>query len=389
MDQEMARTGSRDEALLDLLYRPLRLNGIEIPNRIVMAPMTRKFAVNGVNAESAVGYYRRRAEGGTGLIITEGIATSDIGAHTAQVPLIRTVEQKAVWRRVTDAVHEAGGKILAQLWHAGLGRLQEQAADPTQSSVGAMDIFLDTASPFVRVVKDNPQGRSLKDEAIAATIDEYAIAAADAKDCGFDGVEIHGAHGYLIDQFLWGETNRRSDGWGGDIRQRTRFGTEVIKAIRARTDRGFVIGFRFSQWKSPYLYDVKAWPTPAELEQALRPLADAGLDFLDASTRRYWTAEFEGSDMTIAGWAKKITGLPSMAIGSVGIGGAFEATNKNASAEPENNLNYALEMMARDEIDLLGVGRALLANPQWAKLVREGRQAELKLYNAEVLATHI
>ena len=376
-------------ASLAPLFQPITINGCVIPNRIVMAPMTRMFAVDGVLAESAVDYYRRRAAGGVGLILTEGIAISQIAAHTKNVPEIATPEQQAPWRRVTDAVHEAGGRIMAQLWHTGLGRIRDMAADPDQPSIGAMDYYLDPASPLVEIGGNHPQGRAMTEAEILAVIEEYAAAAANAQAAGFDGVQLHGAHGYLIDQFLWHETNRRTDGWGGDIAARTRFAVEIIRAIRARTGPDFPIGFRFSQWKLPTLYDVKSWANPEELEQALLPLVDAGVDFLDASTRRYWAVEFEDSPLTLAGWARKITGLPTMAVGSVGLDGALDPTNAGRTDAPQRNLGQAIAMMERGEIDMLGVGRAVIANPDWANKVRQGRDMELQAFDAAILAQHV
>lgn len=371
------------------LFEPLAINGCTLANRIAMAPMTRMFAVDGVLAESGIDYYRRRAEGGIGLILTEGIAISQIAAHTSRVPELATAEQQAVWKRVTQAVHGAGGKIMAQLWHTGLGRIRDMAARPEEPSIGPTEFYLDPDSPLVAIGGNHPQGRALGDAEILAVVEEYATAAANARACGFDGVELHGAHGYLIDQFLWTETNRRSDRWNGDVRDRTRFAVEIVKAIRARTGPHFPIGFRFSQWKLPTLYDVKSWATPAELEQALTPLVDAGVDFLDASTRRYWVAEFEGSPLTLAGWGRKITGLPTMAVGSVGLDGALDPTNAGHAEAPQRNLGHAIAMMERGEIDLLGVGRAAIANPDWANKVRDGRDGELHAYDAASLAQHV
>lgn len=371
------------------LFQPITINGCTLRNRIVMAPMTRMFAVDGVLADSAIDYYRRRAEGGVGLILSEGIAISQIGAHTKSVPELATPEQQAVWRRVTDAVHEAGGRIMAQLWHTGLGRIRDMAAEPDVPSIGAMDLYLDPASPLVEIGGNHPEGRALNDAEIREVIAQYVTAAANAQAAGFDGVQLHGAHGYMIDQFLWHETNRRTDDWGGDIRGRTRFAVEVVRGIRAATGPDFPIGFRFSQWKLPTLYDVKSWKTPEELEQALMPLVEAGVDFFDASTRRYWQPEFAGSPLTLAGWARKITGLPAMAVGSVGLDGALDPTNAGRTDAPQRNLDDAIGMMERGEIDLLGVGRAVIANPDWANKVRDGRDTELQAFDAAILAQHV
>lgn len=369
------------------LFRPITINGCEISNRLVMAPMTRMFAEGGLLAESAIEYYRRRAEGGIGLILSEGIATSEIAAHTKSVPEIATAEQKAVWRRVTDAVHAAGGRIMAQLWHTGLGRIRDMAADPSKPSIGPTNFYLDPSSSLAATA-NHPEGHAMTEADILAVIEEYAVAAKNAQESGFDGVELHGAHGYLIDQFLWAETNRRNDNWSGGIRERTRLATEIVRAIRARTGPQFPIGFRFSQWKLPTHYDVKAWADPGALEQVLTPLAEAGVDFLDASTRRYWLPEFPGSGLTLAGWARKITGLPTMAVGSVGLHGPLDVTNAGGGQAVENNLEAAIGMLERDEIDMLGVGRAAIANPDWANKVREGRDGDLVAYNEEALRRH-
>lgn len=153
-------------------------------------------------------------------------------------------------------------------------------------------------------------------------INAFAKAAADAKRLGFDGVELHGAHGYLIDQFFWKETNRRTDEYGGDLTGRTRFASRIIHAVRKAVGSRFPIIFRFSQWKTGH-YDAKLAYTPEELEAFLAPLTDAGVDIFDCSTRRFWEPEFEGSRLNLAGWTRKLTGKPTISVGSVGLKGDF------------------------------------------------------------------
>src|ERR1700761_336866 len=158
-----------------ILFTPVNLGGTTVANRIAMAPMTRNFAEDGVLAESAVGYYRRRAEGGAGLILTEGIATSDIAAHTATVPHLTRGPAADMWRRVNDEVHAAGGKIMAQLWHTGLGRMRELAADPQQPSIGPVAEYLPADTPLA-AGGIHPAGRAMSAADIDATIEEYAAA---------------------------------------------------------------------------------------------------------------------------------------------------------------------------------------------------------------------
>lgn len=137
-----------------------------------------------------------------------------------------------------------------------------------------------------------------------------------------DGVELHGAHGYLLDQFLWAGTNRRTDAYGGDPVARTKFAAEIVAAVRETVSPDFPVIFRYSQWKQE-AYDARLAQTPEELDAILTPLAAAGVDAFHASTRRYWLPEFEGSDLNLAGWTKKLTGRPTITVGSVGLDGDF------------------------------------------------------------------
>jgi 2,4-dienoyl-CoA reductase-like NADH-dependent reductase (Old Yellow Enzyme family) len=223
--------------------------------------------------------------------------------------------------------------------------------------------------------------RAMEQSDIDAVIEAFASAAMSAKTLGFDGVAIHGAHGYLIDQFFWPRTNRREDGYGGDLAGRLRFGIELVQEMRRRIGPDFPIMFRFSQWKATH-YDVKLAETPDQLAEFLQPLAAAGVDIFDASTRRFWLPEFAGSDLNLAGWAKKLTGKISMAVGSVGLQGPLDVAaglnEQDTTGVTTENLARLSEMMARDEFDLIGIGRIILSNPDWANLVRAGRFDQLR-----------
>lgn len=377
------------EAGIAPLFRPIELAGCQVPNRIVMAPMTRGFVQEyGVLAESAVDYYRRRAEGGIGLILTEGIATSDLATQHARVPMIDGESALAMWVRVVGAVHDAGARIMAQLWHTGLGRNREKSLDPSLLSVGPMDEFLVPSSTLVEKGGNHLPGRAMTLKDIEDTILEFGAAAAQARRAGFDGIQLHAAHGYLIDQFFWGESNRREDHYGGGIAARTRFAVDIIQEIRHQAGPDFPIGLRFSQWKLPAHYQVKAWESVYELETFLNPLIDAGVDFFDASTRRYWEAEFRGSELSLAAWTKKLSGRPTISVGSVGLAGVFEPYNRTSTAQPESDLSRIVSMIERDEVDMVGVGRALLTNPDWVNKIRDGAYSELKPYTPAALADH-
>ena len=202
---------------------------------------------------------------------------------------------------------------------------------------------------------------------------------------GFDGVELHGAHGYLLDQFLWSETNKRSDAWGGDAGQRTRFVAEVVKACRASVRPDFQIILRFSQWKMQD-YAAKVAETPQELEKILTPLVDAGVDVLHASQRRFWEPEFLGSDLNLAGWAKHITGKPTITVGSVGLDKELLETIASAQQKAHfSHLQRLIEMRERGEFDLVAVGRAIIANPDWANKIKAGNSDSLIDYDMNCL----
>jgi 2,4-dienoyl-CoA reductase-like NADH-dependent reductase (Old Yellow Enzyme family) len=213
---------------------------------------------------------------------------------------------------------------------------------------------------------------ALTDAEIVAIIDAYARSARDAMTAGFDGIAIHGANGNLPDAFLWAETNQRTDQWGGNQRARGRFAAEVVRAIRREIGDERPIFFRFSQWKLQDL-DGHLARTPAELEDVLAPLADAGVDVFDASGFWFDRPEFEGSDLTLAGWAKKVTGRLAMTVGGVGLSsGLYDADGRSAKAVADDNLDAVARRFARGEFDLVAVGRALAQDPDWTRKARLG-----------------
>ena len=283
----------------------------------------------------------------------------------------------AGWRRVVEEVHAAGGKIAPQLWHQGMMRKTGTGRNPEAPSDG----------PSGLSASGKQVGPAMSDADIADTIDAFARAAGVAQEIGFDAVEIHGAHGYLIDQFLWEGANRRSDAWGGDFVQRTRFAADIVKAIRARVGEAYPIIFRFSQWKQQD-FTARLALTPDELARFLEPLTAAGTDIFHCSTRRFWEPEFEGSTLNLAGWTKKLTGKPTITVGSVGLKGAdFVQTFRTREDSEIGDLGELEARLERDEFDLVAVGRALLADPHWAIKVREGRFSDLAPFSASSLAT--
>ncbi len=361
---------------VDALFRPFTLNGLTLPNRIVMAPMTRSKSPGGVPGPDVAAYYRRRAENECGLIITEGTTVDHpVSSMDANVPNFFG-ESLAGWRRVVREVHAAGGRIMPQLWHVGSAR------NP-KGNVRSPE--LPSASPSGLLRPGKRYGEPMEDADVRAVIRAFASAARDARELGFDGVEIHGAHGYLIDQFFWEGLNLREDEWGGDLEGRTRFAVAIVEAIRAETGPDFPLILRFSQWKQQD-YGAKVARTPEELERFLRPLSAAGVDAFHCSQRRFWEPEFAGSELNLAGWAKKLTGKPTITVGSVGLSGEFIAAFAGESSEAVG-VDELLDRLERAEFDLVAVGRALLVDPAWARKIHEGRFGELQPFTREALAT--
>ncbi|OLT48970.1 12-oxophytodienoate reductase [Saccharomonospora sp. CUA-673] len=352
------------------LARPLTLGSAELPNRIVMAPMTRGFSPDGIPGDDVVAYYRRRAAAGTGLIITEGTYIDHPSAgDMADVPRFHGQESLAGWKRVVDAVHAEGGTIMPQLWHIGIQRAAGKPPVPEALSVGPSGIALDGTEGA---------GEALSLADVERLVEAFAEAAAHAERIGFDGIELHGAHGYLIDQFLWERTNRRTDVYGGDAASRTRFAADIVRAVRERVSADFPVLFRFSQWKADH-YDARLATTPDELQSVLGPISEAGVTAFHASGRRYWEAEFPEHDaeLNIAGWARKVTGKPVITVGSVGLDAVFGMDTFRGAGAGVESIERLLERFERDEFDLVAIGRALLADPEWGQKVLEGRENEL------------
>jgi len=360
------------------LFTPSHLGALELPTRVVMAPMTRSFSPGGVPNAKVVEYYRRRAAAGVGLIITEGTTVGHKASNGyPHVPHFYGDAALAGWKQVVDAVHAEGGKIVPQLWHVGSVRRIGTEPDASVPGYGPTEKLKDG-----QVVVHGMTQADI-DEVIAA----FAQAAKDAQAIGMDGVEIHGAHGYLVDQFFWEGSNQRTDGYGGSLANRSRFAIELIRAVRAAVGEGFPIIFRFSQWKQQD-YTARLVQTPQALGEFLKPLSDAGVDIFHCSTRRFWEPEFEGSELNLAGWTRKLTGKPTITVGSVGLDGEFLQfmVNTDKVAQPAS-LEKLLERLNNDEFDLVAVGRALLVDPDWAQKVRDGREQEILPFSREALMT--
>jgi 2,4-dienoyl-CoA reductase-like NADH-dependent reductase (Old Yellow Enzyme family) len=363
-----------------LLSRPLSLGGLTVPNRVAMAPMTRGQSPGGVPGEQVAAYYARRAAGGTGLIITEAtyVGHPSAGEHD-QVSRLYGDAALAGWSGVVEAVHAAGGVIFPQLQHVGMTRKPAAAVTP-HPEAPAMG---PSGVPVSADGSAGEPGRTMTQADIDAVVRAFADAAATAERLGFDGVELHGAHGYLIDQFLWAGTNHRTDAYGGDLRSRARFAAEVVAEIRRAVSPGFPVVVRLSQWKMND-YAARLAGTPEEFGVILGALADAGADAFHASTRRFWEPAFDGSDLNLAGWAKKLSGKPAITVGSIGLDTEFTSSLTGGPARP-TRIDDVLDRLEADEFDMIAVGRPLLADPAWTSQVLAGREAEIAAFTPAAL----
>jgi 2,4-dienoyl-CoA reductase-like NADH-dependent reductase (Old Yellow Enzyme family) len=352
------------------LFRPFHLKSLHTRNRFVMSAMTRSFSPGGVPTADVASYYRRRAEGEVGLIISEGtVIDRPSSATDPNVPQFYSEPSLAGWQQVIDSVLAAGGQMAPQLWHAGIQAPSPSGWAPPVPFEGPSGVG---------------NGRAMTESDIADTIAAFARAADHAKRMGFNSIEVQGAHGYLIDQFFGKDTNTRTDFFGGKtLAERSQFAVEVIKAIRKQVGEDFAMILRISQWRfSDYLH--KQAQTPQELEDWLTPMADAGVDIFHCSTRRFWEPEFKGSDLNLAGWAKKLTGKSTITVGSVGLDKDVTSLYVGENSSPAV-LDNLVRRMDNNEFDLVAVGRSILSDPYWVQKVKENRTHEWQGFNKEAL----
>ncbi|MES2615996.1 MAG: NADH:flavin oxidoreductase [Bdellovibrionota bacterium] len=373
------------------IFQPFSLNSIQLNNRFVMAPMTRSKAPNNIPNENTALYYQKRVQGGVGLIITEGTYINPFSGENSftnpkNVPNFFGEEALIGWKKVVEAVHKVGGKIFPQLWHVGGVRQPGLYPEPTWSGFGPSAV----THPHTNI-KEPAKEMTLKD--IENTIHDYVKCAVSAKAIGFDGIELHGAHGYLIDQFFWEKTNLRTDIYGGKLlKERTHFACEIIKSIRKNVGPDYPICFRFSQWKLGD-YKAKLANSPKELESFLLPLLNAGVNIFHASSRNIFDPEFENSHLNLAGWTKKMTGMPTITVGSVGLNQDFidSFLGKTAASNDyraKSNIEELQKRLLEGEFDLIALGRALIADPNWVNKANNNNFDEIISFNKTMLEVY-
>ncbi|MBM7634977.1 NADH:flavin oxidoreductase [Geomicrobium sediminis] len=373
------------ETVGHVLLEEVSMKNVQLQSRIVMAPMTRVFSPDGVPNEEVAAYYRKRAEGGVGLIVTEGTAIDHPSAVMHKdIPRFYGEESLAGWKKVVQEVHAAGGKIIPQLWHVGAARKAGSEPNVEAAPISPSSISLKG--------KEVPKIHALTNDEVKDLVHQFAKAAKQAKEIGFDGIELHGAHGYLIDQFFWELTNRRDDEYGGNLTGRSTFAADIVRACRAAVGEDFLIVFRYSQWKGTD-YEAKLAQNSQELKTLLQPLVEAGVDVFHCSTRRIWEPEFveEDPDLTLAGWTKRVTGKPAIAVGSIGINKAYRSEHENDTRDLVVSINENIQITEKKiengEFDYVAIGRSLLADSDWPKKLKENRLEDATMYTKELEET--
>ncbi|HEY9409985.1 MAG TPA: NADH:flavin oxidoreductase [Jiangellaceae bacterium] len=331
------------------------LGSLELANRFVVAPMTRTSATpDGAPTEAMAAYYAEFAAGGFGLVITEGIyPDAAYSQGYVNQPGLVTKEHVNGWRAVTARVHAEGGSIVAQLMHAGAlsqgNRYRDETLAPSavQPHGGMMPAY-GGSGPW-------PMPREATHDDIAEVIEGFAAAARNAVEAGFDGIEVHSANGYLLDQFVTAYTNLRSDGYGGPMANRIRLTAEIVERIAAEAPAGFIVGVRVSQTKVNDI--VYRWSGGAEdVVVIAQALAKAGADYIHvASEGRSWfeTAQLEDGT-TVTGLAREVSGLPVIANGGMHDG------------------DQAARVLTEGHADFLAIGHVALSNPDLPQRLAAG-----------------
>ena len=371
----------------DILFQPRAFGKALARNRLAMAPMTRKRSPGGIPTREVASYYRRRAEGEIGLIFSEGCyidhpaAQAHSGRAYTDIPKFHGSDALAGWELVLQDVHAAGALFVPQLWHVGEVRRLGMPEQPEIPGLG----------PHQIVENDEVVVRAMTEADCEAVADSYARAAHAAEDMGCDGVALHGAHGYLLDQFLWPESNHRSDSFGGMMENRCRLACLVVERIRAAVAADFPLVFRFSQWKMTD-YNARIAATPVELEVLLTRLVAAGVDWFDVSTRRFWEPAFAGDERSLAAWTRAISDKPVIAVGSIGLDQPHQSKmfrDKVSIDAGVTDLDNVVTAMQRGDFDMAAVGRAILSDPEWALKVHADRVADILPFERANLESYL
>jgi 2,4-dienoyl-CoA reductase-like NADH-dependent reductase (Old Yellow Enzyme family) len=359
----MAANGKTSQAS-GPLFAPLVVGRVTIDNRLAVAPMTRVSATpDGCPTQRMSDYYATFAEGGFGLVITEGLYTDKAFSQGYLFqPGLTDARKRDRWRPIVGRVHDAGSRMIAQLMHAGaLSQANIYSAETRGPSAvrpkGQQMALYRGAGAY-------PVPKAMSSVEIAHAVNGFADAALLAKQAGFDGVEIHGANGYLLDQFLTEGINLRDDRYGGSIAGRLRLIVEIVEAVRDAVGPEFVVGIRISQGKvNDFAYK---WSGREDAAAAIfGSLGKLSIDYVHTTEFEAWRPAF-GEGPSLAALAKKHAALPVLANGSL--------------HDPEQ----AAGLLRRSEADFVSLGRGALIHPDWSRRVSEG--APLETFDPDMLS---
>ena len=336
------------------VMQPIRFNSIEVPNRFALAPMTRTSAEpDGTPNSLMADHYERYAKGGFGLVITEGTYTDDKASQGyANQPGIINDAQVAGWKTIVDRVHAAGSRILVQLMHAGA---QFQANHYTDQPLGPSEVIPKGAPlGFYGDQTEWQTPKAMTRADIQTAVEGFAKSAANAKAAGFDGIETHGANGYLLNQFLSTHFNQRDDEYGGALENRLRLPVEVIRAVREAVGENFTVGIRLSQGTvtDP---DYQLPEGEAGFRQIVEAVRDAGADFVHTTDGDVNRANFVDGNASLAGVAASVEGIDLIVNGSIDETNCQEVANQFPGT-------------------LLAVGKKALANPDFVQRLKDGKE---------------
>ncbi len=332
------------------LFQDFTLNRLKLKNRVTVSPMTRTSGTeDGHVTNQMVKYYERYAKGGFSLVFTEGLYLDESYSQGySNQPGIANENHIDGWKKVTDTVHEHGAYMFAQLMHAGAlsqgNHYTEMTIAPSAVQPKGEQLAFYGGSGKFKI----PQEMTVQQ--IKGAIGAFVDSAVRAQRAGFDGVEIHGANGYVIDQFLTDYTNQRTDEYGGTLENRLRLAREVIDAVRKAVGKEFPVGIRLSQGKvNDYTHKWAGGESDAAV--IFKTIAEAGVDFIHVTDYDADAPAFNES-LSLAALAKKYGRLPVIANGSL--------------EEPKK----ADQLVASGDADLITLGKGALANPDWPNRVK-------------------
>jgi len=341
----------------DILFSPFKLNGINLKNRIGVAPMTRMSSPgDSIPRQDVLDFLVRRAQNSAAIVYTEAIVTDYESAQGyPKQARLTTQRQVDAWKPVVRDIQQAGAVAVMQMFHC--GRMAWPEINPAERVIAPSAIAPKQDNPMTGSPYPVPEAMTQFD--IDHVINGFVETAKGAVVAGFDGIEIHGAHGYLINSFLSSYSNQRTDDYGGSVEKRYRFAHEVIEAVRRVVPRDRLLLFRISNWGVADM-NVSLFESKAEWQQIIRLLSAEPIDAISVSTYDYSEKAF-GTDQTMAQLTREVTDLPIMICGKI-----------YGRTSAEDALEHA---------DIVLSAKSILLNPNWVEDVRAGK--ELPLYESK------